>query len=102
MALTDGQLATYVQAGSADAAFVTSCLLEATTMVERRIAGRTVPVEIVDRATLEVGADLYYRRRTRNGVADFEGDDMQPFRVSRDPMVAAYPILAPYVGGGFA
>lgn len=104
MALTAGQLATYVQASDADTEFVDSCLNEATTLVGRHVskALRTVPEDIQDRATLEVGADLYYRRRTRNGVANFDDTEGMPLRISRDPMAAAYPLLAPYAGGGIA
>lgn len=104
MALTTGELTTYVQASDDDLAFVNSCLTEATTLVGRYTASgrRPVPEDIEDRAVLEVAADLYYRRRTRNGVAEFDGMDMQPLRVSRDPMAAAYPLLSRYVGGGFA
>lgn len=103
MTLTAASLAVYVQGDAAnDNPFLTTCAAEATAMVTQRIGTAEVPASILDRAGLEVAADLYYRRRTRNGVAEFDGMDMAPVRISRDPMAAAAAILAPYLGGGFA
>jgi len=52
-----------------------------------------VPVAILEMAVLEVGADVYYRKASRNGVVGLDGVDPQPFRLNRDPMAAAYPLL---------
>lgn len=104
MALTTATLAEYVHAdATGEAAFLASCVSEAQELVGRYVGTRTVPPATLDRALLEVAADLYYRRSTRNGVADFEGvEGLAPVRVNRDPLAAAYPILRPFVGGGFA
>jgi hypothetical protein len=98
-------LAAYVQAvGADDLAFVQQCAAEATELVTGLIGGSAddpnpfaVPQAIVARAVLEVGADLYFRRASRNGIVPFDGDDPQPMRINRDPLVAAYPILRPYL-----
>lgn len=95
-------LSGYVSAAPGDTPFVVECWAQATTLVTRQIGSASVPDEIKDLAIREVGADLFHRRRTRNGIASFAGDDMTPIRVTRDPMKAAEPILAPWLPGGFA
>lgn len=57
---------------------------------------------VLIRAELEVGAELYHRKNTKNAVAQFASPDGSPVRIARDPMVAAYPLLRQLVGGGFA
>lgn len=95
------RLAGYVGDGAGrDTSFVLVCVTEAIALVDHRIAGVEVPAVIRDRAVLEVGADLYHRRRVRNGVAGFDGPDMTPVRVTRDPMKAAEDILGAYLGPG--
>ncbi|MGJ9424732.1 hypothetical protein ACHABX_02675 [Nesterenkonia halotolerans] len=98
------KLAEYVQADpSGEQAYLASCTAEAQAMVSQHTGTATVPDPIKARAVLEVAADLYYRRKTRNGVADFADlEGAAPIRVARDPMTAAYPLLRPYVGLGFA
>lgn len=61
-----------------------------------------IPIEVVARAVLEVAAELFHRKNTKNAVAQFASPDGAPVRIARDPMVAAYPLLRPWVGGGFA
>lgn len=105
MATTIEGLAKYVQGDLAsDAAYLQQCVTEGTELVTHRIADNTVPPSVIDRATLEVAADLYYRRRSRNGISTFDGSDgmPEPMRISRNPMLAAQPILAPYLGMGIA
>ncbi len=109
VAATD--LADYVGAPDADDQYVDDCLATAGKMVADHVArsplvaddGSTVevPDEITDRAVLEVGSELYHRRNAPQGVAQFAALDGAPVRIARDPMVAARPILAPYLGGGF-
>lgn len=103
---TGGRLAAYVKATPADAAFVASCQAEADALVAAHVGsdqGR-VPAEILDRAALEVAADLFYRRKSQNGIATFGGGDVDltPLRIARDPMHAARELLRPYLGGPFA
>lgn len=94
-------LSTYVKALDKDAAYVADCELQATAMVEQFIAdnGRTgviLPAVIKARAVLEVGAELYFRREARLGIAGLDTEAAAPVRISRDPMRAAYDLLTPY------
>lgn len=100
MTVTSQDLADYV--GAVVDEYVTQCLAVAKQMVTDYVGDVTVPDEIVDRATLEVGSELFHRKNAPNGVAQFASLDGAPIRVARDPMVAARPILAPYMPGGFA
>lgn len=62
-----------------------------------RYAGPVTPAEILALATVEVGAELWARRDAKGGIiAAFV--DGPVTRLARDPMVAAYPLLDPWVG----
>lgn len=95
-------LRVYVRApgNGSDDTFLTEVLLEATALVAERIHGANVPPVISNLAVREVAADLYHRRRVRNGIAQFDGADLAPVRVTRDPMKAAADILAPFLTPG--
>jgi len=82
--------------------FVTACAGEASTLVANYVGSATVPGSILHRAVLEVGADLFHRRSSRNGVVGFEGGDILPVRIARDPMLSAYPILRQFIPIGIA
>jgi hypothetical protein len=94
----------YVQALGDDKKFATESKTTATEMVHHFIGGADnpfkVPGSVVARAVLEVGADLYYRKASRNGVVGLDSVEAQPFRIARDPMTAAYPLLRPYLVTG--
>lgn len=93
----------FVTAVGEDVEFAKACELEATALVDNFVGEDNpfnVPDEVLTRAVLEVGADLYYRKASRNGVVGFGGDDPQPFRLNRDPMAAAYPLLRPFIVTG--
>ena len=64
--------------------------------------GNRVPAAIRTSATLEVAAKLWARRGAPNGSANFVTIDGAPVRAPLDPMVTAYPILGPFLSGGFA
>lgn len=100
--LTAENLAEYVGAKDRGDAFAGQCWAEATELVNRHCGKATVPAVILGRATEECGAELFHRRSTKNGLAQFATPDAQPVRVARDPMVAAYPLLDPYLGPGIA
>lgn len=96
-------LARYVSAAlPADQPFIDKSWAAAVLLVDKTIDGKPVPGDARHRACLEVGADLFFRRQTRNGVAGFADADLNPYRVSRDPLAGGRPILAPWLGGGFA
>lgn len=94
-------LTAYVKAAEKDADYVADCEEQATAMVEQFIVdngrtGVTLPAVIKARAVLEVGAELYYRRSARLGIAGLDDAEAAPIRISRDPMRAAYDLLRPY------
>lgn len=94
-------LSTYVKATDKDSEYVQDCHEQAEAMVEQFIKdnGRTnvtLPEVIKARAVLEVGAELYFRRQSRLGIAGLDNAEGQPMRIARDPMRAAYDLLMPY------
>lgn len=95
-------LSDYVGAGVDQTALVSACSEEAAALVARYIGTATVPNAVKDRAELEVGSELFHRQSAPNGIAQFQTLDASPVRVARDPMVGAYPLLAPFVGLGIA
>ncbi|QTX04115.1 hypothetical protein [Agromyces archimandritae] len=101
------RLTVYVKAGAthvdaADEAFISECLSEAEALVAALVGTTEVPAAVLDRARIEVGSELYNRRAAPNGISQFAAADGSAIRVARDPMVAAYPILAPFLPVGFA
>lgn len=96
----------FVQAAARDEAFVTDCAAEAEAMVAHRLRGvpeGAVPPAVRARAVLEAGADLYWRRSARNGIAAFDAPEgVQTMRIGRDPMASAEAVLRPYLGFGIA
>lgn len=97
-------LKAYVGAhGTADDDFIDDCWHEAVALVATYAGSATIPAEVLNRAYLECGSELYHRRSAPNGVSQFASmDGGQAIRVARDPMVGVYPILRPYVGLGIA
>lgn len=86
-------------------AFVHECATEAVDIIEHYTAGtRGIPESVLIRAAVEVAADLYHRRTARNGIAGFDDSELgaSPMRINRDPMAAARPILAPFLGPAIA
>ena len=112
--VTAEQLAEYVQTDAThEQEFLTECLAEAgeliavhcgLTSIEAVVAGEKIPAATLARAVKETAADLYSRRRARNGIVEIGGDGITPdvVRINRDPMVAARPILRPFLGPGIA
>jgi len=119
MSATTSKLASYVGASEGEQGdMIADCLAEAQALVERynrkanpaydgvtvteQYVASDAPAVIVDRAVLEVAADLWNRRNAPNGVmnAQFEnfgGDQGAAVRIARDPMQAAYKILGRWV-----
>jgi hypothetical protein len=100
MAMTWENLKSYVNSTSDQDAFVEQCWDEAGTLINKYIRERDVPNDVYDRARIEVGQELFNRRSAPNGIAQFatfEGTTTQ--RVARDPMIGAYPLLNPIIGG---
>ncbi len=58
-----------------------------------------VPVELLDRATLEVASRLFTMRQAPGGIvnqqyAAGDGTGVGPVRIARDPLQPIYPLLA--------
>lgn len=79
--------------------FIVECVQQASHLVSNYATNSAAPVEILDRAALEVAAELYHRRGAPNGIKQFADgfDGATAIRVARDPMVAARPLLDPYM-----
>lgn len=104
-ALDPARLAKYVgESATAPASdYAKECAAEAIAMVDNYATEENLrkqpPSPVLSRAALEVGAELYHRRTSRNGVAGFgeSPDNFTPLRIARDPMKAAYDVLRPYL-----
>jgi hypothetical protein len=93
-------LKTYVNSNDEDDVFVQQCWDEASALVNNLLTtstGRDIPVAVFNRAVLEVGSELFHRRKAPNGISEYTGYDGAPMRVARDPLVGAYPILRRYL-----
>jgi hypothetical protein len=95
---------------TADDAFISSCYDEADEMlvkyiIDSGVAEEDIPTTIgpfaLARATVEVGADLYYRKAAKYGYSSLAGA-VNAVRVNRDPLTAAYPLIDPYLPAGFS
>ena len=105
MALTASDLGDYVAPGMPVTEYMTKCLDVAARLIASQIGSADgVPGDVLDRATLEVAAELYHRKNAPNGVKNFADgfDGAGAIRVARDALVAARPLLAPYLPLGFA
>ncbi|MDO5633285.1 MAG: hypothetical protein Q4G34_00210 [Micrococcus sp.] len=87
------------RAGRDGEAYLAECAEEAVELVHSIVKDRQVPAVMLNRAALEAGADLYWRRQARSGVATFEaGDSIETVRVALDPARQARAVLAPWLG----
>ncbi len=95
------KLATYVDvdmsSSSEDAQYVTDVAAESVEWLTHTIGtSENVPVGAYTRAFLEVGAQLFRRRRSWGNTDQLEAPATPPVR--NDPYSAAYPIIKPYIG----
>lgn len=94
-------LKAFVGAGTPDDLFVQACWATAEALVDNFVGTNTVPVEVLDRAYLMCGSELFHARQAPNGIAQFTGFDGAPVRIARDPMTPAYTLLSPFMVVGF-
>lgn len=86
-----------------DEEFLQSCWDQATALVDGYVGENVVPSVALDRATLEVAAELFHRKSAPGGITQFATmDGPSPIRMARDPMVGAYPILDRFLPAGLA
>lgn len=101
MSVGTAELSRFVSAPQEDP-YLGECVAEAAALVGNLAGDRlpTIPEPVANRAILEVAADLYHRRATRNGIAGFDDTEISasPVRINRDPLTPARPILAPWIG----
>ena len=69
-------------------------------LVAQYVGSRDVPAEILVLAVHKVSSELWASRDSVGGIVAGYTDMTGGLRLARDPMVAARPILAPYVGLG--
>ena len=101
--MTADDLSQYVGANADDTAFVASCWARADALVTQYIGFAGVPWAILNGAILDVGSELYHRRNSPSGIAQFAtAGDASPVRLARDPMTSVYPVLARFLGAGVA
>ncbi|MDD7465987.1 MAG: hypothetical protein PUK59_07145 [Actinomycetaceae bacterium] len=74
---------------------------QAAELISRHVGSADVPGVILQLACVAVARDLHAASQAPGGVFSPFADG-GAVRLARDPMKAAYPLLAPYVRGGFA
>ena len=97
MPITWTDLKAYVGSTTTDDAFVQGCFDEAKVLVNYFAVAVYVPAQVMERAYLECGSELYHRRSAPNGIAQFSSFDGSPIRIARDPMTPVYPLLRRFV-----
>ena len=70
-------------------------------LIGNYIKNSVIPDSVLSLALLAVSRDLYTQSQAPGGVFTPFGDG-SAVRLARDPMKAAYPLLIPYLKGGFA
>ncbi len=61
-----------------------------------------LPVATATRCTLDAADRLHALENAPGGQAQYDTLDAAPIGISRDPLIACYPILDRYLPGGFA
>lgn len=84
-------------------------VIDAATVALELVSGKLTPAKSVSipdaigsLAVVECGAAIYYRRTARNGIVSYDGADVQPMRIAKDPLSTVYTILSPYMSPGIA
>lgn len=72
---------------------IESALTRAEVYVNAAVGGATVPTQVLNDCIVSCAADLYNMRDARLGVMDVSGADLQPYRVSADPLRSVWPRL---------
>jgi hypothetical protein len=105
MTVSTDDLRKLVGTTTADNAVLDQCLKFALELVTRHAlkAEAPIPTAVLDEAHLAVAADQFNRRKTPNGILNqqFEtangGGGVTAVRIGRDPLSAAYSIMAPWM-----
>ncbi|MFD6092416.1 hypothetical protein ACFWGN_09885 [Oerskovia sp. NPDC060338] len=104
MTISGADLITYANAADVDLEYADGCAEAAMALVDNFISIGSVPESVLRRSYLVVAAEMFEQRNAPSGIRQFagEGYDGGGMRVARDPMTGAYPILRPFLAGGFA
>lgn len=90
-------LKAYVGAPDSDDDFVQDCWNVSKDLIASYVQSATVPANVMKRAYLEVGSELFHRRSAPMGVAQYATLDGAPIRIARDPLIGVYPLLNRYM-----
>lgn len=79
--------------------YLKKCVTVAWLSVTHFVGSAVIPSHILDRAVLEVAAELYHRKNAPNGIKSYADafDGASAIRVARDALIAARPLLTPYM-----
>lgn len=80
-------------------------LLKTSAEMLTKYAGPTwdaIPTTVQDHALTTVARELETREKSPGGVFAAFGEHDGAIRLARDPMTLVYPLLRPYLPGGFA
>lgn len=92
-----------VNGNASDVAIAERAWSTASALVANFVRSSVVPEEVTTEAILQCGSEIWHRRQAPNGIQQFATPDgTSAIRVARDPMLAAYPLLIPYVGLGIS
>lgn len=87
----------YVGASDIDEDYVQDCWNIAKDLIASYVQSAEIPPQVLKRAYMEVGSELYHRRNAPMGVTQYATYDGSPIRVARDPLVGVYPLLNRYM-----
>ncbi|NBW28564.1 MAG: hypothetical protein EBR38_08360 [Flavobacteriaceae bacterium] len=90
-------LKNFVGASDIDDTFVQDCWNTARDLVASYIQSASIPPQVLKRAYIEVGSELYHRRSAPMGISQYANYDGAPLRIARDPLVGVYPLLNRYM-----
>lgn len=62
----------------------------------------TIPTTVQNHVLTTVARELETREKSPGGVFAAFGEHDSGIRLARDPLTMAYPLMRPYIGGGFA
>lgn len=111
MPLTPGlanRLLNYVKGAAKSApegdAYVEECIAQAVVLVDSDCGTSVdlVPTEVLERAYIEAGAELFYRKSSPQGISQYAAVDGAAIRTRRDPLEAVRPLYMNFLPGGFA
>jgi hypothetical protein len=90
-------LKAYVGSSEQDDQYVEDCWDIGKDLVASYIQSANIPPQVLRRAYMEVGSELYHRRNAPMGISQYASYDGSPIRIARDPLIGVYPLLNRYM-----